>query len=121
MAYKDFLIDKRILQRHIDKGLVDAKQYDKLLTTLPDRAVLLPEPSELRLGLDQHVHRIDAGAPDGLLHRLAALHDAVEQVERVDLGVLSLVGEALGSRDHRACVAIVGLEAESQRGHAAGG
>ncbi|UJR78556.1 hypothetical protein [Sandaracinus amylolyticus] len=38
MAYKDFLIDKRILQRNIDKGLVDAKQYDKLLTSLPDRA-----------------------------------------------------------------------------------
>lgn len=38
MAYKDFLIDKRILQRNIDKGVVDAKQFDKLLTSLPDRA-----------------------------------------------------------------------------------
>jgi hypothetical protein len=38
MAYQDFLIDKRILQRNIDKGLVDPKQYDKLLGTLPDRA-----------------------------------------------------------------------------------
>lgn len=37
MAYKDFLIDKRILQRNIDKGVVDAKQFDKLLTSLPDR------------------------------------------------------------------------------------
>ena len=38
MAYQDFLIDKRILQRNIDKGLVDAKQFDKMLTALPDRA-----------------------------------------------------------------------------------
>lgn len=38
MAYQDFLIDKRIVQRSIDKGLVDAKTFDKSLTTLPDRA-----------------------------------------------------------------------------------
>ena len=38
MAYQDFLIDKRVLQRNIDQGLVEPKQYDKLLGTLPDRA-----------------------------------------------------------------------------------
>lgn len=38
MAYQDFLIDKRILQRNIDKGLVDPKQLDKLVASLPDRA-----------------------------------------------------------------------------------
>jgi hypothetical protein len=38
MAYPDFLIDKRVLQRNIDKSVVDAGQYDKLLTSLPDRA-----------------------------------------------------------------------------------
>lgn len=38
MAYQDFLIDKRVLQRNIDKGLVEPKQYDKLLGALPDRA-----------------------------------------------------------------------------------
>ena len=38
MAYKDFLIDKRIIQRNIDKGIVDGKQFDKHLTSLPDRA-----------------------------------------------------------------------------------
>ena len=38
MAYKEFLIDKRIVQRHIDKGVVDSKQYDKHLSALPDRA-----------------------------------------------------------------------------------
>jgi hypothetical protein len=38
MAYQDFLIDKRIVQRHIEKGLVDAKQLEKLISSLPDRA-----------------------------------------------------------------------------------
>lgn len=38
MAYKDFLIDKRILQRNLDKGVVDSKQFDKLLASLPDSA-----------------------------------------------------------------------------------
>lgn len=38
MSYKDFLIDKRILQRNIDKGIVDSKQFEKLLSSLPDRA-----------------------------------------------------------------------------------
>ena len=38
MAYQDFMIDKRIIQRNIDKGLVEPKQYSKLLTSLPDRA-----------------------------------------------------------------------------------
>jgi hypothetical protein len=38
MAYQDFLIDKRILQRNLDKGLVDGKTFDKLLAGLPDRA-----------------------------------------------------------------------------------
>jgi hypothetical protein len=34
----EFLFDKRILQRNIDKGLVEAKVVDKALTSLPDRA-----------------------------------------------------------------------------------
>ncbi|MDQ3034297.1 MAG: hypothetical protein M3Y87_17955 [Myxococcota bacterium] len=38
MAYQDFMIDKRIVQRNIDKGLVEPKQLSKLLTGLPDRA-----------------------------------------------------------------------------------
>jgi hypothetical protein len=34
----EFLFDKRILQRNIDKGLVESKVVDKALTSLPDRA-----------------------------------------------------------------------------------
>jgi hypothetical protein len=38
MAYQDFLLDKRIVQRHIDKGFVDAKLLEKAIKDLPDRA-----------------------------------------------------------------------------------
>lgn len=38
MAYQDFLLDKRIVQRHIDKGIVDAKVVDRSIKDLPDRA-----------------------------------------------------------------------------------
>lgn len=38
MAYQDFLIDKRILERNIQKGLVDSEKYGKLVENLPDRA-----------------------------------------------------------------------------------
>lgn len=37
MAYPDFLIDKRVLQRNIDKGIVDATQHETRLASLPDR------------------------------------------------------------------------------------
>lgn len=36
MSYPEFLIDKRVLQRNIAKGVVDAKEYEKGLTALPD-------------------------------------------------------------------------------------
>ena len=36
MSYPEFLIDKRVLQRNIAKGIVDAKEYDKALAKLPD-------------------------------------------------------------------------------------
>ncbi len=36
MSYPEFLIDKRVIQRNVAKGLVDAKEYEKLLTRLPD-------------------------------------------------------------------------------------
>lgn len=38
MAYQDFLLDKRIVQRHIDKGLLDPKVVEKAIKELPDRA-----------------------------------------------------------------------------------
>ena len=34
----EFLFDKRIIQRNVDKGLLDAKAADKALAYLPDRA-----------------------------------------------------------------------------------
>jgi hypothetical protein len=43
------LIDKRVVERNIAKGLVDRKQYDKYLADLPDQAdngeVVALEPS----------------------------------------------------------------------------
>lgn len=36
MNYPEFLVDKRVVQRNIAKGVVDAKEYAKLLTNLPD-------------------------------------------------------------------------------------
>jgi hypothetical protein len=36
MSYPEFLIDKRVVQRNIAKGIVDAKEYKKLLEALPD-------------------------------------------------------------------------------------
>jgi hypothetical protein len=36
MSYPDFLLDKRVLNRNIAKGLVDKKAYDKHLKALPD-------------------------------------------------------------------------------------
>lgn len=35
---QEFLLDKRIVQRNIDKGLIDSKTVEKLQGTLPDRA-----------------------------------------------------------------------------------
>jgi hypothetical protein len=32
------LIDKRVVERNIAKGLIDRKQYDKYLADLPDQA-----------------------------------------------------------------------------------
>jgi hypothetical protein len=50
MSYPDFLLDKRVLQRNLKKGLVDAKEYEKLVARLPDVAnnadACSPERSE---------------------------------------------------------------------------
>lgn len=36
MAYPEFLIDKRVVRRNIAKGIVEAKEYEKVLSQLPD-------------------------------------------------------------------------------------
>jgi hypothetical protein len=47
MAYQDFLLDKRIVQRHLDKGIVDAKQMEKSIAALPDRAANIAPVDEV--------------------------------------------------------------------------
>ena len=37
MAHSNFLIDKRVVDRNIAKGLVDADEYKKEVEGLPDR------------------------------------------------------------------------------------
>lgn len=36
MAYPEFLIDKRVVQRNVAKGIVDSAEYEKMLASLPD-------------------------------------------------------------------------------------
>ena len=36
MANQDFLFDKRIVQRNVDKGLIEQKELEKRLKGLPD-------------------------------------------------------------------------------------
>jgi len=38
MAYPDWLVDKRVVDRNIKKGMVDSKELDKQIKGLPDRA-----------------------------------------------------------------------------------
>jgi len=38
MAYSDWLVDKRVIERNVRKGLVDPKELEKLHKQLPDRA-----------------------------------------------------------------------------------
>jgi len=37
MAYDNFLIDKRVVDRNIAKGLVDGDELKKIIEALPDR------------------------------------------------------------------------------------
>lgn len=38
MTYPDHWIDKRVVERNIEKNLVDRKEYEKSLAQLPDVA-----------------------------------------------------------------------------------
>ena len=38
MAYSDWLVDKRVIERNLRKGLVDPKELEKLHKQLPDLA-----------------------------------------------------------------------------------
>lgn len=36
MSYPEFLIDKRVIERNLKKGIVEQKELEKLLSRLPD-------------------------------------------------------------------------------------
>lgn len=38
MTIPDWMIDKRVVDRYLRKGMLDAKEYDKLIKAIPDRA-----------------------------------------------------------------------------------
>ena len=38
MSSQDFLFDKRVIQRNVEKGLLDQKTVQKTISSLPDRA-----------------------------------------------------------------------------------
>ena len=37
MTYSDSLVDKRVVKRNVQKGLVDSKELDKQIKALPDQ------------------------------------------------------------------------------------
>jgi hypothetical protein len=47
-SYPEFLIDKRVIERNIQKGIVDSKEYAKGLERLPDVAdnAAISQPAE---------------------------------------------------------------------------
>jgi hypothetical protein len=47
MAYDNFLMDKRVVERNVAKGLVDAEALKKQIEALPDR-----EQNCVRVSLD---------------------------------------------------------------------
>jgi hypothetical protein len=47
MAYDNHLIDKRVVDRNIAKGLVDPAEYKRIVETLPDR-----EANSVHVSLD---------------------------------------------------------------------
>ncbi|HJL15093.1 MAG TPA: hypothetical protein RMH99_05525 [Sandaracinaceae bacterium LLY-WYZ-13_1] len=65
MSYPDFLLDKRVVERNIAKGLVDRKEYEKHLGALPDvednaEACTPDEPEEAAEG-----EAAEAGSDEG--------------------------------------------------------
>lgn len=56
MAYEDFLVDKRVVERHIKKGLVEAEALKRQIEALPDR-----ESNLVHVSLDGGVQANTAG------------------------------------------------------------
>lgn len=64
MANQDFLFDKRVLQRNVEKGLVDPKSVQKMLSSLPDAAENAAVTSVDALDTDDDGERDEAGGDD---------------------------------------------------------
>lgn len=60
MAYDNFLVDKRIVERNIAKGLVDREAYKNQIESLPDR-----EASCVHVSVDGEVDDDDDIDDDG--------------------------------------------------------
>ncbi len=75
------------------------------------------EAPELGLAFDEDIVRVHAGPRDRLPCVLVSFEDAIQQMERLDLGVLAFVGQRLGGLDDVAGVGCVGLEAQCQGAH----
>jgi hypothetical protein len=59
MAYDNFLVDKRIVERNIAKGLVDSEALKKQIEALPDR-----EQNCIHVSLDGEPESDDADIDD---------------------------------------------------------
>ena len=61
MAYDNSLIDKRVVERNIAKGLVDPQVHKQVIEALPDR-----EANCVRVSVEGEVEELDDdGADDG--------------------------------------------------------
>jgi glutaredoxin 3 len=76
----------------------------------------LVDPRQTRLGLDRDVGGVGARLAEHLLNAPVAIDGACEQVDRFDLGVLTLVGEALRAGDQRLGVRCVAVEVDGLLG-----
>jgi hypothetical protein len=59
MAYDNFLVDKRVVERNIAKGLVDSETLKRQIEALPDR-----EQNCVRVSLDGEADDEDAEGED---------------------------------------------------------
>lgn len=60
MTYSDSLVDKRVVKRNVQKGLVDAKELDKQIKALPDQ-----ENNAEVIGVDDDMDMDDESGDDG--------------------------------------------------------
>lgn len=71
MAYDNFLVDKRVVERNIAKGLIDAEELKRQIESLPDR-----ESNCVHVSLDGNVATDEPLADDG--------QDAEDELDELD-------------------------------------